>query len=100
MKRNHRIATQRGLIDRSGQSILTFTPLIEPWMKEEIVDKADGKNIDVFYGNTRDNLFDIKGNPILSEADIKRFEDMLTDDEKETRIRGKFFHLKGLVYKN
>lgn len=99
MKRNHWIATKRGLLDRSGYAIFTFTPLIEPWMKEELVDKADGKMVEVFYGSTRENLFDIKGNPILSEEDIRDFERLLSDDEKETRIQGKFFHLKGLVYK-
>lgn len=93
------IASQRGLIDRGGLTILTFTPLVEPWMKEEIVDKADGKLIDVFYGDTRDNLFDIEGNSILKEEDVKQFEGLLTEDEKETRIHGKFFHLRGIVYK-
>jgi len=99
VKRNHWIATQRGLIDRGGYNILTFTPLIEPWMKEEIVDKADGREIEVFYGTTRDNMFDIMGNKILDAADIQRFEDTLTEDERQTRIEGKFFHLKGMVYK-
>ena len=99
VKRSHWVATQRGLLDRSGHSILSFTPLIEPWMKEEIVDKSDSKNIEVFYGTTRDNMFDIEGNPILREEDIARFENMLTEDEKQTRIHGKFFHLKGIVYK-
>ena len=98
VKRSLYVATQRGLLDRAGLTILSFTPLIEPWMKEEIVDKADGKGIEVFYGTTRDNMFDIKGNPILREEDIKRFEDMLTEDERQTRIYGKFFHLRGLVY--
>ena len=98
-KRSHWIATKRGLLDRSGYSVFTFTPLIEPWMKEELVDKADGKIVEVFYGTTRDNLYDIKGNRILKEEDIREFENLLTDDEKETRIYGKFFHLKGLVYK-
>lgn len=98
-KRSHWIATKRGLLDRSGLSILTFTPLIEPWMKAEIVDRADGKSIEVFYANTRDNLFDIEGNPILNEQDIADFEAILSDDEKETRISGKFFHLRGIVYK-
>lgn len=99
MKRNHWVATKRGLIDRSGKAILTFTPLIEPWMKDEIVDKADGKEIEVVYGTMKDNLFDISGNPILSQDDIEAFERILTEDEKQTRIYGKFFHLKGLVYK-
>ena len=99
IERRRYIATQRGLIDRAGLTILTFTPLIEPWMKAEIVDKADGKVIDIFIADTRDNKFDVDGNPILREEDIKQFENMLTDDEKESRLHGKFFHLKGLVYK-
>jgi hypothetical protein len=93
------VATQRGLVDRSGRTLLTFTPLIEPWMKDEIVDKADGRKIDIFYGTTRDNLCDIEGNKILNEQDIKDFEDIMTEEERETRISGKFFHLKGVVYK-
>ena len=93
------IATQRGLIDRGGYTLLTFTPLVEPWMKEEIVDKADGKEIAVFTADIRQNKFDIEGNPILLEKDIQKFEGMLTEDERETRIHGKFFHLRGLVYK-
>jgi len=93
------IATQRGLIDRGGYTLLTFTPLVEPWMKEEIVDSADGKNIDVFTADIRDNKFDTHGNAILNEEDIQRWEDMLTDDEKETRLHGAFFHLRGRVYK-
>ena len=99
IERRRFIATQRGLIDRSGFSLLTFTPLIEPWMKEELVDKADSKKIDVFTADIRNNKFDIVGNPILREEDIKLFENMLTEDEKETRLHGRFFHLKGLVYK-
>jgi hypothetical protein len=99
LKRSHYIASQRGLIDRNGLTLLTFTPLCEPWMKEEIVDKADGKTIEVFFADTRDNKFDVKGNVILREENIQRFERELNDDEKETRIHGKFFHLRGLVYK-
>ena len=99
VERRRYIATQRGLLDRAGQTILTFTPLIEPWMKNEIIDKADGKIIAIFTADTRDNKFDIEKNPILREEDIKQFEGMLTEEEKETRIHGKFFHLKGLVYK-
>ena len=99
IERRRYMASQRGLIDRGGQTVLTFTPLIEPWMKGEIVDKADGKNIDVFFADTRDNRFDIEGNPILKESDIKKFESLLTEDEKQTRLHGQFFHLRGMVYK-
>lgn len=99
VERKRYIATQRGLVDRGGQTILTFTPLIHPWMKEEIVDKADGIDIDVVTADIRDNMFDINGEAILKEKDIRKFEKMLTEDERETRLHGKFFHLRGVVYK-
>jgi len=91
-------AIMRGLVDRHGRAVITFTPLIEPWMKEELVDKADGKRVDVILSDIRDNKFDIKGNSILTEESIKRFEETLPEDVRETRIHGKFFHLRGLVY--
>lgn len=92
-------AIQRGLVDRLGYTVLTFTPLIEPWMKEDLVDKSDGKEIEVFTSDIRDNKFDIHGTEILSEESITRFENMLPADVRETRIHGKFFHLRGIVYK-
>lgn len=95
-----REALCRGLIDRNGLEVITFTPLGEPWMKEELLDKADGKNIALFTGSTRDNMFDIYGNPILSEASIKRFEDSVSEDFKETRLHGTFFTARGIVYKS
>lgn len=88
----------RGLVDRHGISVLTFTPLVEPWMKEDLVDKADGKKIEVITAIMHDNLCDIKGNPILSKADIEEYEASLSEDMRETRIYGKFFHLRGVVY--
>jgi hypothetical protein len=91
-------AIMRGLVDRNGKGVITFTPLIEPWMKEKLVDKADGKRIDVITSDIRDNKFDIKGNKILTEESIIRFEESLPDDVRETRIHGNFFHLRGRVY--
>ena len=91
-------AIQRGLIDRRGRGVITFTPLVEPWMKERLVDRADGVNIEVITATMRDNLCDIEGNPILAEKDIQDFEDNMPEDVKQTRVYGKFFHLKGLVW--
>lgn len=90
---------QRGLVDRGGMQIITFTPLTEPWMKDDLVDKADGKKITLFQVNIRDNKQTMDGTEILNEERIQEFEDTLPDDVKETRIEGKFFHLKGVVYK-
>ena len=92
-------AIRRGLVDREGQCYITFTPLTEPWMKEDLVDKCDGKRIDVFTVDIRDNMFDIDGTPILSKQSIDEFEAQLSEDEVETRIHGKFFHIRGLVYR-
>ena len=91
-------AIMRGLIDRGGRTLLTFTPLVEPWMKEQLVDKADGKKIETFVVDTTDNLFDIKGNPILRQENIDEMMSMWDEETIETRIHGKFFHLRGVVY--
>lgn len=89
----------RGLIDRRGLAILTFTPLTEPWMKEDLIDRADGKTIEVFQVRMRDNMQDIEGNAILSEESISEFERMVSEDTRETRLGGVFFHLRGAIYK-
>ena len=93
-------AIMRGLIDRGGMTVLTFTPLVEPWMKEQLVDKADGKSIETFIVDTTDNLFDIEGNPILRKENIDEMMAMWDEETIETRIHGKFFHLRGVVYSN
>lgn len=91
-------AIMRGLIDHGGSCILTFTPLVEPWMKEELIDKADGRKIDAFIADTYDNQFDIKGNQILKRENIDEMASMWDEDVRDTRIHGKFFHLRGVVY--
>ena len=98
-QKRKREALCRGLIDRNGLEVITFTPLVEPWMKEELIDRADGKRMELFTSSTRDNLFDMNGNPILSEESIRRFEETLSDDYKETRLHGVFFTTRGRVYK-
>lgn len=89
----------RGLVDRRGYEILTFTPLTEAWMKDELIDKADGKRIDLFTGDMRINKFDIAGNPILKEEAIKEFEESLPEEIREIRVEGKFFTLRGRVFR-
>ena len=91
-------AIQRGLVDRRGLTLLTFTPLTEPWIKEELVDVADNDRIAVVTVDIRDNLQDIEGQPILNEEAIQEFESKLPEDVRQTRLHGKFFHLRGLVY--
>lgn len=92
------LGIKRGLIDRRGRCIITFTPLTEPWMKEEMADRADGADIDLFTVDIRDNMQTITGEAILSEQTIEEFERDLPEDYKETMMHGKFFHLRGAVY--
>lgn len=89
----------RGLLDRQGIELITFTPLTEAWMKTELIDKADGRRIDTFFAEMRDNKFDIQGKPILSEEAIVDFENSLPEEIREIRVDGKFFTLRGRVYK-
>jgi hypothetical protein len=42
---------------------------------------------------------DIRDNPTLSAKAIEEFSKVLTDEEKEARLHGKFIHLSGLVFK-
>lgn len=94
-----REAIFRGLTDRRGREMITFTPITEPWMKEELIDKADGKKIELITASIRDNLKDIQGNEILSQLAVEEFEESLSEEFKEARIHGVFFTLRGRVYK-
>ena len=90
--RTHYVANLRGLVDHSGISIFSMTPLKEPWIADEIVNKAD-PTIWTITAASREN-------PHLKPGDIDSFEAALTPDEKETRMQGKFLHLQGLVFKD
>ena len=92
-------AITRGLLDRGGLSRITFTPIVEPWMKEELVDKEDKVSIEVIKATTYDNTKDIHGNSILSDKLIREWEASLDSESRKTRIYGDFFHVRGQVYK-
>jgi len=86
------VAVQRGLTDRRGRTWLTMTPLKEPWIYDEIYNRKD---VGLFYFDIEDNVgFG------LSREGVDQFASNLTDDEKEARLRGRYFHLTGLVYKS
>jgi hypothetical protein len=86
------VAVQRGLADRRGRSWITMTPLKEPWIFDEIYPRPD---VELFYFDIEDNL----GYGLTREG-IDQFARSLTPDEMEARLRGKYFHLTGLVYKS
>lgn len=85
------VAVQRGLADRRGRTWLTMTPLKEPWIFDEIYSRKD---TGLYYFDIEDNL-DFG----LTREGIDQFSRSLTEDEKEARLRGRYFHLTGLVYK-
>jgi hypothetical protein len=93
------LGIKRGLVDRGGRMLITFTPLTEPWMKEELADVADGKAVDLITVDIRDNMKSVNGGSILSEENIKEFERGMPEEYRETMLHGHFFHLKGAVYK-
>lgn len=86
------VAIQRGLTDRRGRAWLAMTPLSEPWIYDEI---RTLKDMELFNFDIQDNL----GYGLTQEG-IDQFSASLTDDEKEARLRGRFYHLSGLVYKS
>jgi phage terminase large subunit-like protein len=90
--RDKYVACQRGLIDYNGICLMSLTPLKEPWIYDEIVTKGDIA--------TRYYTVDTLDNPHLSREAIDNFERTLTDEEKETRLRGGWLFLQGLVYKD
>lgn len=89
--RSHYIANIRGLVDHAGISIFSMTPLKEAWIADEIVNKPDN-TIWTLTMHSREN-------PHVSKSALDEFESKLTEEEKETRLGGKFLHLQGLVFK-
>ena len=85
------IAVKRGLTDRMGRAWFTMTPLSEAWIFDELMSREDVFKI--YF-----DIWDNRGYG-LTEESIKEFEKHLTEDEKEARIHGRFFHLSGLIYK-
>jgi len=89
--RDKYIATRRGLVDENGRTMLTLTPLKQPWVYDEIYTNDDPQYFTV--------TMDITDNPTLTPAAVAEFANTLTEEEKEARLHGKFRHLSGLVFK-
>lgn len=96
------IATARGLIDNDGICVFTLTPLKEPWLFDEIYNSKD-KRVFSVVADLRHNLE--RWNPLskemigLKEDSIRKFESKLTEEERETRMHGKFRYLAGRIWK-
>lgn len=97
------VANSRGLIDRNGSAWFTCTPIDQPWINDMFVPREvfriqDGATVHkdehhvMIVGSSYDN-------PFNTEAALKMFENDLTEEQKDCRIKGIPFALSGLVYK-
>lgn len=91
--REHYIAALRGLIARRGRMKFTFTAIAQGWIKDELIDQADPK--DIFTTHVR--IFD---NPYLTDEFRKLYLNQLDPDELRARAEGDFMHLGGQIYKS
>lgn len=85
------VSIQRGMMDRRGRTWMTMTPLTCAWIYDELYSR---KEVGLHYFDITDNI-----DYGLTKQAVEEFSANLTDDEKEARLHGKFFHLVGLVYK-
>lgn len=92
--RAHYIANIRGLVDRGGYWWMTSTPVKEPWVVDEIIEKC-GKDPDYYLveWSTYDNV-----GYGLTEKAVDTFKKTLSEAEITSRIYGKPISLQGLVY--
>lgn len=86
------VATKRGLVDYDGVTWMTLTPISEPWLWDELLERADDR-----VWSTVMTIYD---NPFLTKAAIAEFESALPEEEREARIFGRFKHLVGRIYKD
>lgn len=89
-----RVAVARGLADSAGEEDFTLTPLREPWIKNEIVDKAPTSNGEIEVFSVNENR-----NPHISREGWNTYVAKLNVDEVKSRAEGQWIHLQGLVYK-
>lgn len=88
------VSIARGLVDRKGDQVWTLTPLKQPWLYDQFrVPYQNGEKwISVFF-------FDTELNPYINREGWEAYKASLTEDEAEARVKGKWTHLQGLVYK-
>jgi len=97
-KRNIRVANARGLVDRLGREFFGMTLLKEAWIDREVLkatDDAGKPDMKVFnvHGESYDNV----GYGITKEG-LNRFASKLTEEERESRLKGIPSYMAGLVY--
>jgi phage terminase large subunit-like protein len=87
------VANERSLVDYSGRSWFTLTPVRQPWIWEDLVGNADESDtVDVFTMSAWDN-------PHVPRASLEHYFSSIKDpDERRSRELGVFLHLQGRVF--
>jgi len=97
-------AMARGLMDRQGSAWFTLTPLREVWINDYFFPRAKGMRRSENEESVEGDRWAITGttydNPYLSPEAIKEFEETLSREEQECRIKGIPIAFSGLIYKD
>lgn len=101
--RSHYIALARGLQKTGGKTVFTMTPISEPWIADEVYNRAEnvGGDDPKIYAITafpEENMKSQGG--FLEDEGVKEFWSRLSPEELEARKHGRFMHLIGRVYKS
>jgi len=97
-RRNIRVANARGLVDRMGRELFSMTLLKEAWVDREIIKAVDEDGRpDMTVFNVQGDIYTNVGFGITEEG-VKQFAKTLTDEEKDSRLKGIPSYMSGLVY--
>lgn len=72
----------------------------EPWIVDGILEKHDGKDYRIVYGNAEENCKDHTPGGTLSHEHIERILSKYPEDEQEARRTGKPLSLSGRIFKS
>jgi len=100
------IGCKRGAMRHAAPICMSFTPLKEPWIYDQVYSNEKAIHIDSdkdiarlgreSYAIVNVNIADT---PYLTEEAKARFVESLDEEEREARQHGRFRHLMGRVYK-
>lgn len=88
--------TLRGLMANQGQMRITFTPITEPWIHKEIVQKQKKGEIEVFTVDIWANAKSRGG--YVDDIRIKEMLARAPEHERAAREKGIFIHISRSVY--
>lgn len=96
-------AVRRGLMARNGWTIMTMTPLKEPWVLDELIRPSEDEahplhgKVEVFGARMEDNCIEHHGG-YLPHDRIESFLASLPKNERKAREFGEFLDLQGLEF--